>query len=93
MLKDERHACVHAGLQLFAEMAPKATTEGDWLTVDAHLLGDSSLGRTLYVREAYIKLQEVLESLKEGGIGHVVISGNPGLGKSYFAIYMLIRCG
>jgi DNA replication protein DnaC len=82
-----------AGLQLFAKMAPKATVEGDWLTLDANLLGNPRLGRAIYLREAYIKLRNVLESLKERGIGHVVISGNPGLGKSWFAIYMLITCG
>ncbi|CAL8466521.1 g6057 [Coccomyxa elongata] len=39
----------------------------------------------MYVREAYIELQKVLRSLEERGIGHVNISGNPGLGKSWFA--------
>ncbi|CAL8471212.1 g10754 [Coccomyxa elongata] len=78
-------------LQLFAEMAPKAMTEGDWLSLDADFLGDPSLGRVMYVREAYVELRKVLESFKERGIGHAVISGNPGLGKSWFAIFMLIR--
>ncbi len=46
----------------------------------------------MYVREAYVLLEKVLEDYKARGIGHVVISGNPGLGKSWFAIYMLVGC-
>ena len=45
----------------------------------------------MYVREAYRKLEAKLNSLKEAGTRHVVVSGNPGLGKSYFALYMLLR--
>ena len=57
-------------------------------------LGDADLGSTLYVREAYTALHKKLEELKKKkGTAHVVISGSPGLGKSWFALYMLVRRG
>ena len=88
---------VHAdtGKQLFAAMAAKAAVQGDWLVLPggACFLGRAWLGSEMYVREAYVKLRNVLDGLLEMGIGHVVVSGNPGLGKSQFAIYSLIRHG
>ena len=54
-------------------------------------LGDEALGSTLYVREAYIALYEKLEAFKKRGFAHAVVSGNPGLGKSWFALYVLVR--
>ena len=64
-----------------------------WLDAPAGtcFLGDADLGSTLYVREAYVALRRKLEELKKEGFAHVVISGNPGLGKSRFALYMLVR--
>ena len=59
--------------------------------IGTSFLGDARLGSTLYVREAYVALQRELEELKEKGIAHVVISGNEGVGKSWFALYMLVR--
>ena len=54
-------------------------------------LGKADLGSTLYVREAYMALHKELEELKKKGIAHVVISGNEGVGKSWFAMYLLMR--
>ena len=54
-------------------------------------LGTADLGSTLYVREAYTALHKELGELKKEGIAHVVISGNEGVGKSWFARYMLMR--
>ena len=56
-------------------------------------LADAGLGSALYVREAYTALHQALEELKKEGIAHVVISGNEGVGKSWFARYMLMRWG
>ncbi len=47
----------------------------------------------LGVRDAYLELEKVLEGLMEKCVCHVVISGNPGVGKSWFAVFMLIGCG
>ena len=54
-------------------------------------LGDDRLGSTVYIREAYVALQRKLEELKHKGTAHVVISGIEGVGKSWFALYMLVR--
>ncbi|CAK0731510.1 hypothetical protein CVIRNUC_000004 [Coccomyxa viridis] len=83
------------GLQSFAAAAwgsPHKAVDG-WMHAPGGtcFLGDADLGSTLYVREAYVALQEKLEELKKKGTAHVVISGNPGLGKSWFALYMLVR--
>ena len=84
-----------AGLQSFAAAAwvsPQKVVDG-WMQapVGTYFLGEAELGSTLYVREAYIALEAKLEVLKKRGTAHVVISGNPGLGKSWFALYMLVR--
>ena len=60
---------------------------------DTLFLGEDELGSTMYVRECYMALYEKLEELKKKGFAHAVISGNPGLGKSWFALYMLARRG
>ncbi len=86
-----------AGLQRFAAAAwgsPQEVVDG-WMQapIGTCFLGKPVLGSTLYVREAYIALEEKLEELRKVGTAHVVISGNPGLGKSWFALYMLVRQG
>ena len=82
-----------AGLKLFTKEALYASEDQDWLSLPCgtFFLGDERLGSCLYVREAYVKLAEVLENMRESGVMNVVISGNPGVGKRYFAIYMLIK--
>lgn len=72
---------------------PLKVIDGCWLTMPdgVLLLGRKNLGHTLYVREAYIALYEELESLKARDFAHVVVSGNPGTGKSWFALYVLVR--
>ena len=86
-----------AGLQSFAAAAwgsPQLVVDG-WMQapVGTCFLGDPVLGSTLYVREAYTALHKKLEELKKRGTAHVVISGTPGMGKSWFALYMLVRQG
>lgn len=80
----------------FAEWAATSCEEDegdDWLTLpeDVFFLGVPQLGSSLYIRAAYRKLADVLEEMRASGKLHVVISGNPGLGKSWFAIWMLVR--
>ena len=84
-----------AGLQSFAAAAwgsPHKVVD-QWMDAPGgtFFLGNPDLGSTLYVREAYTALHKKLEERKKEGIAHVVISGNPGLGKSWFALYMLVR--
>ena len=96
MLDQYRHGGAgDAGLQSFAAAAwgcPQKVVDG-WMDapVGTCFLGDPDLGSMLYVREAYVALRRKLQELKKEGFGHAVISGNPGLGKSRFALYMLVR--
>lgn len=80
----------------FAKWAAQAGDENeadDWLELPegVFFLGLPDLGSRLYVRDAYRKLADVLEQLRAKGKAHGVISGNPGLGKTWFAIWMLVR--
>ena len=54
-------------------------------------LGEEILGSSLYVREAYDALFDTLEAEKQDGRPHAVVSGNPGVGKSWFALWVLVR--
>ncbi|BDA48114.1 probable crinkler effector protein 15 [Coccomyxa sp. Obi] len=80
----------------FARWAANAGEEDEdnpWLELPegVYFLGRQTLGRCLYVRDAYRKLADKVEALQAAGRPHVVISGNPGLGTTWFAIWMLIR--
>ena len=85
---------LHAGVLEFARLAWGAEHKVDsgWLILPdgVNFLGNPELGNTIYVREAYIALREALDKYRTQGIKHVVVSGNPGIGKSVFALYMLM---
>ena len=91
MASDEGFCMLHAGMQRFAENAKAAKTVGNWLELPegTHFLGDAELGSILYVRKAYRLLRWALRRMRSKGRRHVVVSGNPGVGKSWFAMYML----
>ena len=83
-------------MERFAEWAFTCGEEderNDWLTLpeDVFFLGFPHLGSSLYIRAAYRKLADVLEEMRASGTLHAVISGNSGLGKTWFAIWMLVR--
>ena len=85
---------LHAGMLEFARLAWGAVHKLDtgWLILPdgVNFLGNPELGNTIYVREAYVALREALDKYRTQGIKHVVVSGNPGVGKSVFALYMLM---
>ena len=84
--------CVRpAGMQRFARNVKAARIVGDWLELPegTHFLGDLEQGSILYVRKAYRLLRLALRTLRSKGFRHVVVSGSPGGGKSWFALYML----
>lgn len=82
----------HAGMQQFAEKAAAAKIVGNWLELPEgrYFLGNAELGSILYVRKAYRLLRLALRRMKTEGLYHVVVSGNPGVGKSWFAMFMLV---
>jgi hypothetical protein len=68
--------------------------EGVFLTLpdEVFILGDSSLGSSLYVRPCYPKLLKLcLEIIETKATPHLVILGNPGIGKTYFGFFMLLH--
>ncbi|CAL8463719.1 g3253 [Coccomyxa elongata] len=80
------------GMQQFAEKAAAAKIVGDWLELpeETYFLGNPELGSILYVRKAYRLLRLALRRMKTEGFHHVVVSGNPGVGKTWFAMFMLV---
>eukprot|EP00026_Physarum_polycephalum_P003866 Phypoly_transcript_03882.p1 GENE.Phypoly_transcript_03882~~Phypoly_transcript_03882.p1 ORF type:complete len:429 (+),score=66.04 Phypoly_transcript_03882:89-1375(+) len=58
------------------------------LTVGTYFLGEKKFGSRLLVRECYKELIEVTFGIIEGG-SDLVITGNPGIGKSFFLFYFL----
>lgn len=89
---DEGFCMGHAGMQRFAENAPAAKIVGNWLELPegTHFLGEAQQGSILYVRKAYRLLRWALRRMRSEGHRHVVVSGNPGVGKSWFAMFMLV---
>ncbi|BDA48352.1 hypothetical protein COCOBI_12-0280 [Coccomyxa sp. Obi] len=79
-------------VERFAKNAPAAKMVGNWLELPAgtHFMGKPKLGSILYVRKAYRLLLWALRRMKMKGFCHVVISGNPGVGKSWFAMFLLV---
>ena len=90
VLKD---GCGLADLLRFAERAWGAAhpIQDGWLTFPDGISADKRMGTMIFVREAYVLLEARLDELKKEGTCHVVVSGNPGLGKSVFALYILLR--
>jgi hypothetical protein len=90
------HQAAFAVLTDFAEAARDIdvdTLHGGWLSLSkgVSFLGRPCLGGQMLVREAYVKLFDTLEADAQKGFVDAVISGNPGVGKSWFGIYALIR--
>jgi len=54
-----------------------------------HFLGSDDLGGRLYVRNHYEKLFETVQGLVNSGKRRVLVTGNPGIGKSCFGLYVL----
>eukprot|EP00026_Physarum_polycephalum_P004352 Phypoly_transcript_04370.p1 GENE.Phypoly_transcript_04370~~Phypoly_transcript_04370.p1 ORF type:complete len:622 (+),score=82.74 Phypoly_transcript_04370:133-1998(+) len=58
------------------------------LASGTHFLGDERLGSKLFVRGSYKGLAAVTFGILDGG-KNAVITGNPGIGKSFFLFYFL----
>ena len=71
-----------------------ATQEDGFLVVPALLLGKPELGDRILIRESYpmhwARLQQVHD---EEASTKFVITGQPGIGKSFWLIWLLIRWG
>lgn len=87
------HVRACAAMMHLAEWAATAGEEDEnaqWLELPEVIYFPSRIwdNRCVYIRDAYRKLADTMEQLR----CHVVVSGIPGIGKSCFAHWMLVRC-
>jgi hypothetical protein len=52
------------------------------------LLGSSKLPDRMYIRDDYVRLWSEIQGLVSSGLSRIVVSGNPGIGKSWFGLYI-----
>ncbi|KAJ3307751.1 hypothetical protein HDV04_002613 [Boothiomyces sp. JEL0838] len=56
------------------------------------ILGEANLGSSLFIRPCYPKLLEIaLSILQCDDTRHLIILGNPGIGKTYFGYFLLLH--
>ena len=51
-------------------------------------LGSSRLLDRMYIRDDYVGLWSEIQRLVSSGLSRIVVSGNPGIGKSWFGLYI-----
>ena len=51
-------------------------------------LGSSTLLDRMYIRDDYVGLWSEIQRLMSSGLSRIVVSGNPGIGKSWFGLYV-----
>jgi hypothetical protein len=75
----------------FWQQLPHAVLQHSALRLAAgtHFLGEPKLGGALYVRNDYVGMLAELLPLISLGNDKVVLSGNPGIGKSWFGFFLL----
>ena len=78
----------------FAAAIKDAAEEDGFLVVPTRLLGSPKLGNRILVRECYPMLWERLQQLhtKRNYTGFI-ITGQPGIGKTFWLVWLLIRWG
>ena len=79
--------------EAFWSQLPNATVEGDVLRLagGTTFLGSSTLPEAMYIRADYVGLWAELQRLFESGLRRIVVSGNPGIGKSWFGFYVAFK--
>ncbi|EGF80846.1 hypothetical protein BATDEDRAFT_24299 [Batrachochytrium dendrobatidis JAM81] len=62
------------------------------LPADVFILGNHSIGSSIYIRPCYPKLfEKSLSIVQSADIRHLIILGNPGIGKTYFSYFLLLH--
>ena len=77
----------------FWSQLPNATVEGDVLRLASGttFLGSSTLPDSMYIRADYVGLWAEIQLLISSGLSRIVVSGNPGIGKSWFGLYVAFK--
>ncbi len=80
-------------METFWKQLPHATQEGNVLRLadGTTLLGSSKLPDRMYIRDDYVGLWAQVQELLSAGLSRIVISGNPGIGKSWFGLYIAFK--
>jgi hypothetical protein len=76
--------------EAFWKQLPLATVDGNVLRLagGTTFLGSSKLPGFMYIRDDYVGLWSEIQSQVSSGLSRIVISGNPGIGKSWFGLYI-----
>ncbi|EGF78520.1 hypothetical protein BATDEDRAFT_26603 [Batrachochytrium dendrobatidis JAM81] len=62
------------------------------LPADVFILGNHSIGSSIYIRPCYPKLfEKSLSIVQSADIRHLIILGNLGIGKTYFGYFLLLH--
>jgi hypothetical protein len=62
------------------------------LPENVFILGKESIGSSIYIRPCYPKLLETTLSIVESAeTRHLIILGNPGIGKTYFGYFLMLH--
>ena len=62
------------------------------LPKNVSILGNNSIGSSIYIRPCYPELfQTSLSIVQSAETRHLIILGNPGIGKTYFGYYFLLQ--
>ncbi|KAJ3249922.1 hypothetical protein HK103_004236, partial [Boothiomyces macroporosus] len=62
------------------------------LPENVFILGNDSIGSSIYIRPCYPELyQTSLSIVQSADIRHLIILGNPGIGKTYFGYFLLLQ--
>jgi hypothetical protein len=79
--------------EAFWSQLPNATVKGDVLRLASGttFLGSSTLPDSMYIRTDYVGLWAEIQLLISSGLSRIVISGNPGIGKSWFGFYVAFK--
>jgi hypothetical protein len=79
--------------EAFWSQLANATVEGDVLRLASGttFLGSSTLPDRMYIRADYVGLWAELQRVLESGLRRIVVSGNPGIGKSWFGLYVAFK--
>ena len=82
------------GFLPFAAAIKYAREEDGFLVLPALLLGKPELGARILIRESYLMLWARLQQVHdEEASTKFVVTGQPGIGKSFWLIWLLIRWG
>ena len=82
----------HSAVAFWSQL-PNATVEGSVLRLASGttFLGSSTLPDSMFIRADYVALWAEIQRLTASGLARIGISGNPGIGKSWFGLFVAFK--